>query len=42
MLARNSHIIKAIILILAVACPLATDRIIYVDDDATGANDGSS
>ena len=36
---------KAILLICVLAgifCPAAIGKIIYVDDDATGANDGSS
>jgi parallel beta-helix repeat protein len=30
------------VLLLAISCPFAAGKIIYVDDDATGANDGSS
>jgi L-ascorbate metabolism protein UlaG (beta-lactamase superfamily) len=29
------------VLLLAISCTVATGKIIYVDDDATGANDGS-
>ena len=41
---RNSRILRLIlfILILAVLCPFAQGKVIYVDDDATGANVGSS
>ena len=30
------------VLIMVISCPITAGKIIYVDDDATGANDGSS
>ena len=42
--ARNSRILWTVpfMLIVAVLCPFTYGKIIYVHDDATGANDGSS
>ena len=42
--ARNSQIIQAILFMLIVMlfCPFADGKIIYVDDDAAGADDGTS
>jgi len=44
MKARNSHSLRVITLLFAVAalCSLAGGSVIYVDDDAAGANDGAS
>ena len=44
MMVRNSRILGTITLILisVILCPITQGKIIYVDDDATGANDGSS
>ena len=41
---RNTRIFRAIFLLLipAVLCSLAYSKIIYVDDDADGANEGTS
>ena len=39
----KSMIFRSLLFLLTItACPAATGKIIYVDDDATGANDGSS
>ena len=42
--ARDSRIFRAIFLLLipAVLCSLAYSKVIYVDDDAAGANEGTS
>ena len=44
MIASNSVIPHTILLILVVVlfCPFASGEVIYVDEHATGANDGSS
>jgi len=44
MIARNSHSLRGITLLFAVAafCSVAGGSVIYVDDDAAGANDGAS
>jgi len=41
---RNPRIMRIIplVLIIAVLCPFVQGKVIYVDDDATGANDGTS
>ena len=41
---KNSRFLRTIplVLIIAVLCPFAYGKVIYVDDDATGANDGES
>jgi hypothetical protein len=41
---RNSHVLRTICLlsIVVLLCPFACGKVIYVDDDATGFNDGTS
>ncbi len=42
--ASNSRVLRVIPLLLIVVlfCPLTYGKVIYVDDDAVGANDGTS
>ncbi|MBN2182206.1 MAG: hypothetical protein JW715_09850 [Sedimentisphaerales bacterium] len=44
LIARNSRILRIILFIfaLAVFCPFTSGKIIYVDDDATGLNNGTN